>query len=184
VETGTGLEALVDRSVRMAAALLQAHSRRHHRLGLITLDGLCRWVYPGSSEAHRRRLMEQLMGVYPGEVLWEAAERAVIRAAHRPSLVIALTPLADANMASLIHGLRRSGVDVSVIELEVEAVLAPPSGEVRAMGRRVWALERDRLRRRLVSEGVPIVTWHPSEPAGVPLAGLDQWRRSWRRRLG
>jgi uncharacterized protein (DUF58 family) len=181
VETRTGLETLVDRAVRMAAALLVAHTRQHHRLGLITLDGLCRWIYPGSSEAHRRRLVELLMSVHPGEVLWEAAERAVIRAARRPSLVVVITPLLDNNMATLIHSLHRSGVDLAVVEIEAEPELPPPASEIRALGRRIWALERDRLRRRLIYEGVPTVTWHPSEAASVPIATLDQWRTTWRR---
>jgi uncharacterized protein (DUF58 family) len=182
MEIGTGLEALVDRSVRMAASLLQAHARHHHRLGLITLDGLCRWVYPGTGEAHRRRLLEQLMGVVPGEVIWEAAHRAVVRAARRPSMVIALTPLMDPNMAGLIHTLRRSGVDVSVIALDVEPVLPPPGGQARVLGRRIWAMERGRLGDRLTGEGVPIAVWRAIDPPEVPLAQLDSWRTSWRRR--
>lgn len=181
VEAGTGLEPLVDRSVRMAAALLQAHGRRHHRLGLITLDGLCRWVYPGMGESHRRRLMEQLMGVVPGEVIWEAAQRAVIRAARRPSMVIVLTPLQDPEMAGLIHGIRRAGVDVSVVETDFEALLPEVTGALRSLGRRIWEMERERLRDRLVSEGVPIVRWRYPEPPDVPLAALSQWRAAWRR---
>ncbi|MGA7096837.1 MAG: DUF58 domain-containing protein [Acidimicrobiia bacterium] len=184
VESGTAMTPLVDRSVRMAAALLQAHGRRHHRLGLVTVDGLCRWVYPGMGELHRRRLLEQLMGVTPGEVVWEAAQRAVLRAARRPSMVIALTPLLDPEMAGVIHGLRRSGVDISVVEIELEHLLSPPDGAPRELGRRIWAMERDRLRDRLVSEGIPIVTWRGPDPPDVPLAELSQWRTAWRRRLG
>lgn len=180
VEAGTELSLLVDRSVRLAAALLQAYARRHHRLGVITLDGRCRWVYPGMGEMHRRRLLEQLMGVTPGEVIWEAAERAVARAARPPSFVIALTPLMDPTMAGLIHTLRRSGVDMSVIALDPEPVLPPPEGQARTLGRRIWAMERERLCDRLAGEGVPIAIWRSTEPADVPLARLESWRTSWR----
>ncbi len=182
VEGGTELHLLVDRSVRLAASLLQAHSRRHQRLGIVTLDGLCRWIYPGMGELHRRRLVEQLMTVVPGEVIWQAAERAVIRAARRPSMVIALTPLMDPNMAGLIHTLRRSGVDISVVALDVEPALPPPAGQARILGRRIWAMERDRLRDRLAGEGIPVAVWQAIDPADVPLAQLDTWRTSWRRR--
>ena len=181
VESGTELTAIVDRSVRLAAALLAAHARSHHRLGLVTLDGLCRWVYPGMGELHRRRLLEQLMGVTPGEVIWEAAERAVIRAARRPSMVIALTPLMEPALAGLIHTLRRSGVDVSVIALDVDPALPPPVGQARMLGRRIWEMERDRLRDRLAGEGIPIVLWRAIDPADVALARLDDLRTSWRR---
>ncbi len=182
VEAGTELHLLVDRSIRLAAAMLQTYGRQHHRLGLVTLDGLCRWVYPGLGELHRRQLLEQLMGVVPGEVIWEAAERAVVRVARRPSFVIALTPLLSPEMAGLIHSLRRSGVDISVVALDVEPVLPPVTDPGRRLGRRVWALERDRLRDRLAGEGIPIATWRTIDPPDVPLARLSEWRSSWRRR--
>ncbi len=181
VESGTELESLVDRSVRLAAALLQAHAKRRHRLGLITLDGICRWVYPGMGELHRRRLLEQLMGVVSGEVIWQAVERVVMRAARRPSMVLALTPLIDPALAGLFHTLRRSGVDVSVIVLDVDPVLSPPIGQARALGRRIWAMERTRIRDRLAGEGIPIVLWRSDDPADIPLARLDDLRTSWRR---
>ncbi|HLF60453.1 MAG TPA: DUF58 domain-containing protein [Acidimicrobiia bacterium] len=184
VESGTDTEFVVDRSVRMAAALLRSHARRQHRLGLVTIDGLCRWIYPGMGESQRRRTMEQLMSVTPGRVLWETAERAVMRVARRPAMVIALTSLLDPHLAGLVHSLRRSGIDVSVIEVDVETVLSPPSDEARSLGRRIWSLERDRLRDRLAAEGIPITVWHSDESADVPMARLEQWRTSWRRRLG
>lgn len=184
VEIGTNTEFVVDRSVRMAATLLRAYSRRHHRLGLVTLDGFCRWIYPGMGESHRRRTLEQLISVTPGKVMWEAAERALVRAARRPAMVIALTSLLDPNLAGMVHSMRRSGIDVSVIEIDVEPALSPPIDEARSLGRRIWSMERERLRDRLASEGIPITIWRLGEPADVPIARLDQWRTSWRRRLG
>jgi uncharacterized protein (DUF58 family) len=71
-----------------------------------------------------------------------------------------------------------------VIEMDVEPALAAPSNEARSIGRRVWVMERERLRDRLASEGVPITVWHAGEPADVPIARLEEWRTSWRRRLG
>jgi hypothetical protein len=64
----------------------------------------------------------------------------------------------------------------------VESVLSPPDGEVKTLARRIWVLERERLRDRLVGEGVPIAVWRPEDPADVPLAQLELWRTSWRRR--
>jgi uncharacterized protein (DUF58 family) len=132
-------------------------------------------------ELHRRRLIEQLIAVTPGEVIWEAAERAVIRAARRPSMVIALTTLMDPNLAGLIHTLRRSGIDVSVIALDVDPVLPPATGQARLLGRRIWSMERDRLHDRLAGEGIPVVVWRSIDPADVPLARLDELRTLWRR---
>ncbi|MDH3191005.1 MAG: DUF58 domain-containing protein, partial [Acidimicrobiia bacterium] len=184
VEAGTELHDLVDRAVRLGAALLQGHARRHHRLGLITLDGTCRWVAPGMGETHRRGLVEQLISVIPGQVLWEAVERAVIRAAKRPSMVIALTPLLDAKLTGVLHSLRRSGVDVSVIEIDAAAHLAPPESGDRLLGRRIWVMERQRLREKLTGVGVPVAVWTDLDSPDVPLSQLDLWRLSWQRQLG
>lgn len=184
VESGTELHVLVDRSVRLGAALLQGHAKRHHRLGLITLDGTCRWIGPGMGETHRRRLVEQLIGLIPGRVLWEAAERAVIRAAKRPAMVIALTPLLDAKLAGVLYALRRSGVDISVIEIDATADLPPPKRGDRQLGRRIWVMERERLRERLSGAGVPVAVWRASETPDVALSQLDLWRSSWQRQLG
>lgn len=184
VETHTGLVELVDRSVRMAAALLQGHARRRHRLGLITLDGMCRWVGPGSGEIHRRKLLEQLLGVRPGEVLWDAVERSVIRAAKRPALVVALSPLLDANMAGLLNVLRRSGIDVVAIEVDPTDRLGEPERGDRQLGRRIWSMERERIRDRLSGAGIAVAIWARDDPPEVPLHQLDTRRSSWRRQLG
>jgi uncharacterized protein (DUF58 family) len=184
VESNTGLTEVVDRSVRLGAALLQGHARRRHRLGVITLDGMCRWLGPGSGEFHRRRLLEQLLGVSPGQVLWEAVERAVVRAAKRPAMVIALTPLMDPNMAGLLNVMRRSGIDVAVIEIDVSDRLRDAEPGDREVGRRIWAMERDRIRNRLSGAGIPVAVWLREDPAEVPLHQLDARRTSWRRQLG
>jgi hypothetical protein len=96
-------------------------------------------------------------------------------------MVIALTPFMDPSLAGLMHSLRRSGIDVSVIALDVEPALPPPTGQARMLGRRIWAMERDRLRDRLAAEGIPVVLWSSIDPADVPLARLDELRTMWRR---
>ena len=184
IDAGTGLELVVDRIIRLAAALLRAHSRRRHRLGLITTDGLSRWIYPGMGEGHRRQLLEQLISVTPGRVSWSSVERTVARVARRPAMVIVLTSLIEPDLAGIAHSMRRSGLDVSVIELDVTSLLPPPADETRALGRRVWAMDIDRLRDRLASEGIPITLWQPDDAPDVPVARIEQWRTSWRRRLG
>ncbi len=184
IDSGSGLDVVVDRTVRLAAALLQAHSRRRHRLGLITTDGLSRWVYPGIGEAHRRQLLEQLISVTPGRVSWDAVERTVARVARRPAMVVILTSLIEPNLAGIAHSMRRSGLDVSVIELDVNSLLPPPTDTTKGLGRRIWAMDLDRLRDRLAAEGIPITLWAPDEAPSVPIARLEQWRTSWRRRLG
>jgi uncharacterized protein (DUF58 family) len=184
IDAGTGLEVVVDRCVRLAAALVQGHSRRRHRVGLITTDGMTRWVYPGMGEGHRRRILEQLISMTPGRVTWDSVERTVTRVARRPAMVIVLTSLIEPGLAGIAHSMRRSGIDVSVIELDVTTLLPVAADHHRELGRRIWVMDLERLRDRLAAEGIPITLWGPDESPDVPIARLEQWRTSWRRRLG
>jgi uncharacterized protein (DUF58 family) len=135
-------------------------------------------------ESHRRQILEQLISVTPGRVSWDAVERTVARVARRPAMVIVLTSLIEPGLAGIAHSMRRSGIDVSVIELDVTTLLSSPGDHNRDLGRRIWAMDQERLRDRLATEGIPITLWSPDDAPDVPIARLEQWRTSWRRRLG
>lgn len=183
MDAGSGFEPLVDRSVRLAATLIRAYARRRYRLGLVTVDGMCRWLPAGTGEMHRRRAMELLMSIRPGRPNWEAVERTLRRAARRPALVLMMAPYLDAPLAGLAQALARSGIEAAVVELDVESVLPVPD-PVRDLGRRVWRMEQEAVRERLAGSGVPVTVWLDGEPAEVPLARLETWRRSWKRQAG
>jgi len=176
---GAGSHGVIDRSIRMAAALLRAHARRRHRLGVITLDGLCRWISPGMGERHRRQLIEQLLSVVPGQVIWEAIERTLFRAARQPAMLLALTPLLDGELAGTLHFLRVAGVDVVVVEVDID--LDPGDDPAEILSLRLWRLDRDRLRDRLTSSGIPVATWSGVDPPEIPLDTIEGWRKAWRR---
>ena len=180
VQPDTGLEVLVDRSVRLAGALLREYGRKRYRLGLVTADGMTRFIQPGSGEQHRRRIIEQLLGVQGGDSTPIAVERAVLRVAVRPALVIMLTPMLDDSLAGLAHSLRVSGIDVAMIEVDPSEFLPEPTNEPREIGRRVWKMERDRLRDLLVADGIALAPWRRADPPDVVLSQLASWRSSWR----
>jgi uncharacterized protein (DUF58 family) len=179
-QTGTGTDILVDRAVRLAGSLLREYGRRRYRLGLVTVDGIVRWTVPGSGEAHRRRVVEQLLSVQSGDSGRLAIERGLARAARRPALVIVLTPLLDDSLAGLAHSMRVSGIDLAMIEIDPIGFLAAPTNEARVAGRRVWRMERERLRDLLAGDGIPVAPWREGEPPDVPLARIAGWRSTWR----
>lgn len=176
----TGSQILVDRAVRLAGALLREYGRRRYRIGLVTIDGVVRWVEPGAGEAHRRRILEQLLAVQGGSSNRHAIERAVLRAAKRPALVILLTPMLDDALAGLAHSMRISGLDTAIVEIDPTGYLPEPSNDARELGRRLWLLERDRLRQLLAADWIPVAPWRAGHPADVPLSQLASWRSSWR----
>jgi uncharacterized protein (DUF58 family) len=179
-QPGTGTDILVDRAVRLAGSLLREYGRRRYRLGLVTVDGIVRWMEPGSGEAHRRRVLEQLLSVQSGDSGRLAIERGLARVARRPALVIILTPLLDDSLAGLAHSMRVAGIDLAMIEVDPIGFLAAPTNEARSLGRRVWRMERDRLRELLAGDGIPVAPWREGEPPDVPIARIAQWRSTWR----
>jgi hypothetical protein len=98
--------------------------------------------------------------------------------------VIALSPLLDNNMAGLLNVLRRSGIDVVAIEVDATERLSGPERGDREIGRRIWSMERDRIRDRLFGAGIAVAIWARDDPPEVPLHQLDARRSSWRRQLG
>jgi uncharacterized protein (DUF58 family) len=179
-QEGTGADVLVDRGVRLAGALLREYGRRRYRLGLVTVDGVARWIQPGSGEGHRRRLLEQLLGVQGGDTSRAAIERAVLRVAKTPALVILLTPMLDDSLAGIAHQLRVSGLDVALVEIDPVTYLPEPTSQVRAVGRRLWRMERERLRDLLAGDGIPVAPWRAGDPPDVPLTEIAARRTSWR----
>jgi uncharacterized protein (DUF58 family) len=179
-QDGTGSDVLVDRGVRLAGALLREYGRRRYRLGLVTVDGVARWIQPGAGEGHRRRLLEQLLGVQGGDTSRTAIERAVLRVAKRPALVILLTPMLDDSLAGVAHELKTFGLDIALVEIDPIGHLPDPTSDVRAVGRRVWRMERERLRDLLAGDGIPVAPWRAGDPPDVPLTEIAAWRTSWR----
>ncbi|HZD22205.1 MAG TPA: DUF58 domain-containing protein [Acidimicrobiia bacterium] len=179
-EVETAIPILIDRGVRLTGALLREYGRRRYRIGLVTIDGVVRWLEPGSGEAHRRRILRGLLTVHQGSSNRHAIERIVMRAAKRPALVIFLTPLLDDSLVGLAHSMRVSGLDMAIVELDPHRYLPEPSTAARALGRRVWKMERERLRDRLATDGIPVAPWTAGAPPDVPLAQLARWRTRWR----
>lgn len=179
-QSGSGIETLQDRAVRLAGALLREYGRRRYRIGLVTVDGVVRFSPPGSGEAHRRRLVAQLLAVGEGSSNSHAIERAVLKVAKSPATVIAISPMLDASLAGLAHTMRVAGLDVALVEVDPSAYLPEPANHARELGRRLWTLERERLRSLLLADAIPVAHWKPGDPPDVPLSQLILWRSSWR----
>lgn len=180
-QLGSQTGVVIDRAVRLSASLVRQYGRRHYRIGLITVGGIVSWVEPGSGEAHRRRVLEQLLTVDEGEANPDAIQRAVRRLVSRPALVVVLSPMIDGTVAGLAHSMRVGGIDVAMIEVDPSGLLPEPPDEATALGRRLWQMERQRLRDLLADDGIPVALWSEGETADVPLSRLSTWKRSWRR---
>ena len=166
-------------AVRAAWLLATAHLAAHDRVGLVTFGGYPAWVAPGSGERALLALCDRLLAT---RAAWTEAQRSVqyLPAAAIPSgaLVVGLTPLHDSRMVVALADLRRRGLEVAAVEIDVTDTLVakPTAGRVpAALG--LWRLELERRRQVLGAVGIAVVPWSPGEEAAVVLERLARARR-------
>ncbi|MGH3442495.1 MAG: hypothetical protein ACRDUY_10750, partial [Nitriliruptorales bacterium] len=69
------------------------------------------------------------------------------------------------------------GVDTAVLTVEAEPFLPPPDGPVEDLARRLWRLERELVRARLLDRGIAVVAWSPDAPLDLPFTEMEVLRR-------
>ncbi len=87
------------------------------------------------------------------------------------ALVLALTPLLDERMTTLVARLRQRGQPVVVVDTLPPDAVPTELDEYERLGLRMWAMERERTAALLVESGCPVVPWHES-------GGLDDALRA------
>ena len=91
------------------------------------------------------------------------------------TMIVVLTGLTDPDMALLPIDLRLHGLEVAVLEVAAEDHLPNDArdGDVAAeLAVRLWRLLRAQRRERLISHGVPVMTWSEGQPLELPIAAL------------
>jgi uncharacterized protein (DUF58 family) len=168
------------RAVRAAWLLATAHLAAHDRVGLVTFGGYPAWLVPGGGERALLGICDRLLIT---QAAWTEAQRSVeFLPAHvipAGASVVGLTPLHDSRMVAALVDLRRRGMDVAAVEVDVSDLIAdaaaargvPPSAVA------LWQLERERRRDVLASVGVAVVPWPPGDEAAFVLDRLARLRR-------
>jgi uncharacterized protein (DUF58 family) len=158
-------EGTLDAAVRAAAALSSTYLARRDRVALVSLGGELSWL-TGSPGA--RQLYRILDVLFSSEVRpsfrWKSVTHVPRRLLPARALVLALSPLLDERGIGALLDLRARGYDLVVLEIS-------PVGEIRRddPALRLWRLQRDALRSRFETLGIPVAHWEPSR-AGVELA--------------
>ena len=177
----------LDRAVRGAAGVARAYTRAGDRVGVITLYGPMRWIAPGIGQRQFFRIVESVLDVR-SLYSYVSPDMARIPPAVLPAgaLVIMFSPLLDERAIDAVIDLRERGYPIIVTDVlgtspgpaepapQAESPpLAGPAPPRRArqgsagpgLALRLWRLERQALRYRLESLGIPVVGW-PGEPPG------------------
>jgi uncharacterized protein (DUF58 family) len=175
-------ESSLEMAVRAAAGLVDAYLRRRDRVGLVGFGGTLRWLRPQMGERQLYRLIDALVDT---EVVlsyaWKGLEVIPRRTLPPQSLVVALTPLLDERGLAALLDLRGRGYDLAVVELSPLAFVQPGRRETERLAYRVWAMEREALRGRFLSLGVPVATWRPGRPLDGVLTAAATFRKDARR---
>jgi uncharacterized protein (DUF58 family) len=178
VELGGTAEGSLVAAVRAAAALAHAYLSRRDRVGLIGFGGTLRWLTPQMGERQLYRLLDALIDT---EIVlsyaWKGLEVIPRQILPPSSLVLAISPLVDARAVSALLELRGRGHDLAVLELSPQSYVSPGAQPWERIAYRLWRMERDALRARLIAMGVPTVAWSAEEPIQPALAVADRFRR-------
>jgi uncharacterized protein (DUF58 family) len=168
------------RAVRAAWLLATAHLAAHDRVGVVTFGGYPAWLTPGGGERALLALCDRLLAT---RAAWTEAQRSVrfLPAHVIPSgaLVVGITPLHDIRMVVALADLRRRGLEVAALDVDVSDAVtqAASASGIPPAALRLWQLERERRRTALATVGVAVVEWPADEDAALALDRLARSRR-------
>jgi uncharacterized protein (DUF58 family) len=151
---------VLEDAVRAAATLATRYLERRDRVGLVGFGGVLRWLHPGMGTTQRYRLIETMLetGVEP-TYTWRDVNLIPTRVLPAKSLVIGLTPLVDQRFILALEDLRARRFDVAVVEVDPVPLVEQGRSETDRLAYRMWLLEREVLRARMVALGIGVATW-------------------------
>jgi hypothetical protein len=108
----------------------------------------------------RYRLIETMLetGVEP-TYTWRDVNLIPTRVLPAKSLVIGLTPLVDQRFILALEDLRARRFDVAVVEVDPVPLVEPGGSDADRLAYRLWLLEREVQRARMVALGIGVATW-------------------------
>jgi len=166
-----GGEGTLDHALRAAASLAGYYLARRDRVGVVGFGGIVRWLPPAMGPRQLYRVVDSLID---SEVVvshvWHGIDVIPRQMLPPKSLVVALSPLIDERVVSALVDLRARGFDLAVVEVAAERFALADTHESALLAHRLWLLDREAIRLRYRSMGVPIVSWRPDQSLAVPLA--------------
>jgi uncharacterized protein (DUF58 family) len=172
-----GGSSVLEEAVRAAASLASRYLERRDRVGLVGFGGVLRWLQPGMGTTQRYRLIETMIetGVEP-TYTWRDVNLIPARILPPAALVLGLSPLVDPRFVTALQDLRARRFDVAVVEVDPVPLVEPGPSEGDRIAYRLWLLEREVVRGRLVALGIGLATWGDAELDAV-LEEVRTYRR-------
>jgi len=163
-DVGAPGESSLDRAVRGAAGIARAYTRAGDRVGVVTLGGLLRWIPPGTGPVQFFRIAELVLGARGSASFVSPDLTRIPRTVLPPgALVVLFSPLLDDRAIDAAIDLRERGYPLIVTDVLATQPEPPARSASGALALRLWQLDRQALRYRLESLGIPVTGW----PGGI-----------------
>jgi uncharacterized protein (DUF58 family) len=168
----------LDAAVHAAAALASAYLARRDRVALVSFGGTLDWLTGSAGTRQLYRIVDALIASdIRLSYAWKDVTHLPRRLLPARALVVALTPLLDARGIGALLDLRARGYDLAVVEISPLAH-TPADEAAQRLPLRLWRLQRDALRSRFETLGVPVARWEqPHDSLELAIEEVMTFRR-------
>jgi uncharacterized protein (DUF58 family) len=172
------------RSVSAAMSLSRGHLALHDRVGLLVVGHTVQWLPPKLGRNQLFQIADRLVAVSNAP---EASRRMyrppAVSTIPNNAIVVAVSPLRDPLMVSLVAELRSRGIPVSVLVPQTEQARSSRrrlriTNRTTEQARRLAAVEQKIGVQSLRERGVGIVAWAPDEPVSTVIDSVRQLRQA------
>jgi uncharacterized protein (DUF58 family) len=161
-------EGTLDAAVHAAAALASAYLARRDRVALVSFGGVLNWLTASAGTRQLYRIVDALLASDARlSFAWKDVTHLPRGLLPARALVLALSPLLDARGIGALLDLRARGYDLAVVEISPMALTPADAAGPGRLPLRLWRLQRDAMRARFETLGVPVARW------AYPGAGLE-----------
>jgi uncharacterized protein (DUF58 family) len=176
-------EGTLDAAVRAAAALASGYLARRDRVAVVSFGGTLDWL---TGSAGTRQLYRIADALITSDVrlsyAWKDLTHLPRRLLPAKALVLGLTPLLDARGIGALLDLRARGYDLAVVEISPLAHTPADEAGAQRLPLRLWRLQRETLRSRFETLGVPVARWeYPHTSLELAIEEVMAFRRRARR---
>jgi uncharacterized protein (DUF58 family) len=175
---------LLEYSVSAMSSLASAFLDDGNRVGMLIYGRYLNWTFPGYGKIQRKRILEALTRVKPGNSLvFDQLDLLPTRYFPAKSQIVLVSSLSPDDTSMLIR-LRAQGYQVLVISPDPVSYEAGALGdrEDAELAARIARLERELQLRYLRRAGVQVVDWQVDQPFDrvihATLARTPQWHRA------
>ena len=172
-------EGTLDAAVHAAAALASGYLARRDRVALVSFGGVLNWLTPTAGARQLYRIVDALLASDVRlSFAWTDVTQLPRGLLPARALVLALSPLLDARGVRALLDLRARGYDLAVLEVSPVALTPAGAAEEYRLPLRLWRLQRDALRARFETLGVPVARWeYPRSDLELAIEEVTTFRR-------